>query len=93
MFKIKVAFYNVKSYYMSENSLKRNLYRALRKTGICREDICINSSLRNDFRFDESDWKIFAYYLEDIFQIKIRDDELYRLCNVKDAFLFVKAKL
>ncbi|MGC9353828.1 MAG: phosphopantetheine-binding protein [Mariniphaga sp.] len=75
---------------MEEKKIRRNLYRALRKTGVQKNDIQPEASFRNDLNFDSVDWKIFTFYLEGIFNISVRDEELLNLGNLNDTVKFLK---
>jgi acyl carrier protein len=74
---------------MEDKKIRRNLYRALRKTGVQKQDINLNSSFNNDLRFDPLDWSIFAFYLEGIFNISIDDDDLVKLENVRSTIQYL----
>ncbi|SHF44522.1 acyl carrier protein [Mariniphaga anaerophila] len=75
---------------MEENKIRRNLYRVLRKTGVQKNDIQLEASYHNDLNFDSVDWKIFTFYLEGIFDISVRDEELLNLGSVNDTVKFLK---
>jgi acyl carrier protein len=75
---------------MKEKTIRRNLYRVLRKTGVQKKDIRIEASYEDDLKFDTVDWKIFMFYLEGIFDISIQDEEFYRFGSVNDTLLFLK---
>lgn len=75
---------------MEEKKIRRNLYRVLRKTGVQKNDIQPDASFRKDLNFDSVDWKIFTFYLEGIFDISVRDDELLNLANVNETVKFLK---
>lgn len=75
---------------MEEKKIRRNLYRALRKTGVQKNDIQPEASFQNDLNFDSVDWKIFTFYLEGIFNISVRDEELLNLGNLNDTVKFLK---
>jgi len=75
---------------MKEKTIRRNLYRVLRKTGVQKENIRTEASYEDDLKFDNVDWKIFMFYLEGIFDISIRDEEFYRFGNVNDTLLYLK---
>lgn len=75
-----------------EKSLRRNLYRVLRKTGVTKENICLSASFIEDLRFDNIDWTIFTYYLECIFNIAVSDDELNSFNNVNDTLLYLRGE-
>lgn len=74
---------------MEDKKIRRNLYRVLRKTGVQKQKIKLNSSFSDDLRFDNVDWSIFAYYLEGVFDISINDDELDKLQNVQNTIQFL----
>ncbi|HPE75875.1 MAG TPA: acyl carrier protein [Draconibacterium sp.] len=74
---------------MEEKKIRRNLYRVLRKTGVQKNNIKLNSSFKDDLRFDLVDWSIFAYYLEGVFKISIDDDDLGKLETVKNTIQYL----
>lgn len=78
---------------VEEKSIRRNLYRVLRKTGVTKERICINASFMEDLNFDKIDWTIFIYYLEWFFNITIKDDELSKFGNVNDTLHYLRNEL
>jgi acyl carrier protein len=75
---------------MEEKKIRRNLYRVLRKTGVQKNDIQLEASFSKDLNFDSVDWKIFTFYLEGIFDIAIRDEEVLNLGSVNDTVKFLK---
>ncbi len=75
---------------MEEKKIRRNLYRVLRKTGVQKKDIQPETSYNRDLNFDSVDWNIFTYYLEGIFNISVRDEELVKLDNVDETVKFLK---
>jgi acyl carrier protein len=74
---------------MEIKKVKRNLYRVLRKTGVRKEDISMEASFQNDLHFDTTDWKIFTYYLENIFKVNVEDESLKKLRCVSDTLNLV----
>ncbi len=74
---------------MEEKKIRRNLYRVLRKTGVQKKNIKLNSSFNDDLRFDTVDWSIFTYYLEGVFKISIDDDDLVKLETVKNTIQYL----
>lgn len=78
---------------VEERSIRRNLYRVLRKTGVTRDRICINASFIDDLNFDNIDWTIFTYYLEWMFRITIDDDEIRKFGNVNDTLRYLRNEL
>lgn len=75
---------------MEDKKIRRNLYRVLRKTGVQKRDIKLSSSFNDDLQFDPIDWSIFAYYLEGVFDISIKDEELDKLENVTNTIRFLE---
>jgi acyl carrier protein len=75
---------------MEEKKIRRNLYRVLRKTGVQKNDIQPEASFNSDLNFDSVDWKIFTFYLEGIFDISVRDEELSNFGNVNDTVNYLK---
>ena len=78
---------------VEEKSIRRNLYRALRKTGFTKENICLSASFIDDLNFDKIDWTIFTYYLERIFNIAVKDDELSKFGSVDDTLHYLRGEL
>ena len=75
---------------MKDKSIRRKLYRVLRKTGVQKKDIQIEASYNEDLNFDTVDWKIFMFYLEGIFNISIDDEEISKLGSVNDTLRYLK---
>jgi len=75
---------------MEDKKTRRNLYRVLRKTGVQKNQITPNSSFTNDLRFDATDWQIFAFYLEGIFNISINDEELVNFNTVGNTIHYLR---
>ncbi len=74
---------------IENKTIRRNLYRVLRKTGVQKEAITEKASFDDDLFFDSVDWKIFTYYLENIFKVTFKDEELKQLKNVEDTLSLV----
>lgn len=75
---------------MEDKKTRRNLYRVLRKTGVQKSEIEPTANYHRDLRFDSVDWKIFTFYLEGIFDISVRDEEIYRLESVNETLQYLK---
>lgn len=75
---------------MEDKKIRRNLYRVLRKTGVQKKKIKLSSSFKEDLQFDTVDWSIFAFYLEGVFDISIKDEELNKLDNVTNTIQFLR---
>ena len=83
----------MKTEIVEEKSIRRNLYRVLRKTGVTKDNICLTASFIEDLHFDKIDWTIFTYYLERIFNISIKDEELRRFDSVSDTLHYLRGEL
>lgn len=70
---------------MENKTVRRNLYRVLRKTGVRKEDISLEASFQDDLHFDSTDWTIFTYYFETIFKVDVEDEQLKKLHYVNDT--------
>ncbi|MGE4585801.1 MAG: phosphopantetheine-binding protein [Mangrovibacterium sp.] len=75
---------------MENKTIRRTLYRVLRKTGVPRNNIELEASFRDDLNFDQIDWALFLYYMEDTFGIAIDDKDVSRLNQVKDSLELVQ---
>ncbi len=75
---------------MEDKRIRRNLYRVLRKTGVQKNEIQPAATYRRDLQFDSVDWKIFTFYLEGIFDISVRDEEIHSLGSVNDTLQYLK---
>ena len=75
---------------MESKTIKRNLYRVLRKTGVKKEDISLDASFSDDLHFDTTDWTIFTYYLESIFKVSVKDESIKNLHSVNDTLILLR---
>jgi acyl carrier protein len=75
---------------MENKKIRRNLYRALRKTGVRKENISLDANFEDDLHFDTTDWKIFTYYLESIFKVNIEDESISKLSSVNDTIKLLR---
>ncbi len=78
---------------VEEKSIRRNLYRVLRKTGVKKENICLTASFIDDLGFDKVDWSIFTFYLERVFSISVKDEDLNKFGNVDDTLHYLRGEL
>ena len=74
---------------MENRTMKRTLYKVLRKTGVPREQIKLEASFNDDLNFDQVDWDLFVYYLERSFNIHLEDKEINELSYVDDTLKIV----
>ncbi len=70
---------------MESKTIRRNLYRVLRKTGVRKENISLEASFEDDLHFDTTDWTIFMYYFESIFKVDVEEESLRNLHFVNDS--------
>ena len=75
---------------MENKTIRRTLYRVLRKTGVPRDNIELEASFHDDLNFDQVDWAIFLYYMEDSFNIAINEEDVSRLNQVKDSLELIE---
>ena len=75
---------------MENKTIRRNLYRVLRKTGVRKEDISLDTKFSEDLHFDSTDWTIFTYYLEHIFKVDVEDEKLKKVESVNDTIDLLK---
>lgn len=77
---------------MENKTMKRTLYKVLRKTGVPRDQITLEASFNEDLNFDEVDWALFVYYLEGSFKIHLEDREINELSHVDDTLKIVSKR-
>ncbi|RKD92330.1 acyl carrier protein [Mangrovibacterium diazotrophicum] len=70
---------------MENKTARRTLYKVLRKTGVSRNDIELEASFQEDLKFDQLDWTLFLFYLEESINASIEDDQASELYQVKDS--------
>jgi acyl carrier protein len=77
---------------METRTMKRTLYKVLRKTGVHRDQIRLDASFKDDLNFDKLDWTLFVYYLEGLFKISLEDQEITELSYVNDTLAIVSKR-
>lgn len=77
---------------MEIKTMKRILYKVLRKTGVPRDQIKLEASFSEDLNFDKLDWALFLYYLEGFFNIRLEDREISELSHVDDTLKIVSKR-
>ncbi len=78
---------------MENKTMKRTLYKVLRKTGVRRDQIKLDASYSEDLNFDQVDWALFVYYLEGFFKIHLEDKEISELLQVEDTLKIVSQRV
>ena len=76
-----------------DKSIRRKLYRVLRKTGVNKDSIRPCASFREDLNFDKVDWTIFTFYLERIFNISVEDEAISNFGKVNDTLRYLQTEL
>jgi acyl carrier protein len=77
---------------METKTMKRTLYKVLRKTGVHRDQIRLDASFNDDLNFDKLDWTLFVYYLEGLFKINLEEQEILKLSYVNDTLEIVSRR-
>ena len=77
---------------MENRTMRRTLYKVLRKTGVKKDLIRPEASFKDDLQFDQLDWNLFVYYLEDLFKIRLEDKEISNLFRVNDTLDLLKKR-
>jgi acyl carrier protein len=70
---------------MENKTIRRTLYKVLRKTGVPRKEIELDATFNGDLNFDQVDWALFLFYLEDSFKINVQEEEISQMYKVKDT--------
>ena len=55
-----------------------------------RKEIELDAAFNDDLNFDQVDWALFLFYLEDFFKIDVKDEEISRMHVVKDTLSLVE---
>jgi acyl carrier protein len=77
---------------MENKTIRRTLYKVLRKTGVHRDRIKLDASFNDDLNFDQVDWAIFVFYLEGFFKIHLEDQEIRKMSRVNDSLEMVSKR-
>ena len=77
---------------MTAKSIRRSLFKVLRKVGVPKSKINENASLEEDLFWDEVDVTCFMYHLESNFNIELQRDELGKLYSVKDTINYLTVR-
>ncbi len=75
---------------MKQETIRRNLYKVLRKTGVPREKISEDATLREELLVDELDLTCFLFLLETKFEVEIENSELPMLQSVGSTIEFLQ---
>ena len=75
---------------MSNKSIRRNLYKVLRKTGVPRDRITTDSSFSYDLMMDEVDMTCFLFYLETKFNVEIDNESLQNIKTVQSTINYLE---
>jgi acyl carrier protein len=75
---------------MKQETIRRNLYKVLRKTGVPREKIVEDATLREDLLYDDLDLICFLFLLETKFQVEIESSEIPELQSVETTIQYLQ---
>lgn len=75
---------------MNARTIRRDLYKILRKTGVPRDRIVEDASFSYDMMMDEVDMTCFLFYLETKFDLEIDNDSLNNIRSVKSTINFLE---
>ena len=74
---------------MNGKAIRRSLYKVLRKTGVPKERINEEASLRDELFLGDLEMNCFLFYLETRFNLAIKNEELSQLNSVKSTIDFL----
>lgn len=75
---------------MKPTEIRRNLYKVLRKTGVPREKISVEASLREEVLVDEIDMTCFMFLLETKFQLDIDNTEMSNMQSIGSTIEYLE---
>ncbi|TLX74893.1 acyl carrier protein [Labilibacter sediminis] len=75
---------------MKQETIRRDLYKVLRRTGVPREKIVENATLKEELLMDEIDLTCFLFLLETKFQVEINNTELGKLNSVGSTIEYLQ---
>jgi acyl carrier protein len=77
---------------MKDNSIRRNLYRALRKIGVPRQYITEKAGLQGELLIDNVDMQCFLFYVESIFGLRIYNDDISHFATVGSTIEYLQQR-
>lgn len=75
---------------MNKKSIRRNLYKVFRQTGIPRNVIDEKASLTDDLFMDDIDMACFLFYLETRFKVEVKNEEMNNLSSVGSTLNYLQ---
>jgi acyl carrier protein len=75
---------------MENKTARRTLYKVLRKTGVSRDEIELEASFQDDLKFDQLDWNLFLFYMEETLNVSIEEEQAKKLHQVKDSLVLLE---
>ncbi len=75
---------------MKQETIRRDLYKVLRKTGVPRDKIVENATLKEDLLVDDLDLNCFLFLLETKFHLEINNTELKKLNSVASTIDYLQ---
>ncbi len=77
---------------MTTESIRRSLFKVLRKAGIPKARISENASLQEDLFWDDVDLTCFLYHLETSFKADFKLEDIKKLYSIKDTINFLSTR-
>lgn len=77
---------------MNNKTIRRDLYKVLRKTGVPRDRIAADASFSYDMMMDEIDMTCFLFYLETQFDLNIDNDSLTTIKSVQSTIDYLQQR-
>jgi acyl carrier protein len=80
--------------YISEyKELSIKLYKVMRKMGVSRNNVSLNTNILNDLLFDNYDMNIFLFLIESKFNIEVNENDVIKLTTIGHTLNFIEEKL
>ena len=87
---IVILVYRLRNMDMNTKNIRRNLYKVLRKTGVPKNRISEEASLKDELFIDDLDMNCFLFYLETRFDLSIENEEIPQLTSVKSTIDYLQ---
>ncbi len=79
--------------YQKVSNIEIAMYKILRKLGVQRDEIKLETSFNRDLFFDEKDWLCFLFLVESNMNIDLNDKMAKNMNTVGDALAMVKQQV
>ncbi|MCK9208230.1 MAG: hypothetical protein M0P66_14060 [Salinivirgaceae bacterium] len=68
----------------NQKSHRIGIYRSLRKVGVPREEISMDSKFKKDLHFNDVDWNLFFFLIENRMDITLDDQVAHKSETIAD---------